>query len=143
MTTNTTKKFDLNAYLLDSKNIKSDFRKFAKTAELIRGLLPMLDGGSPAVVELRRLLNSLPRQVKVIECANGLRMSVQASQTHYCTPRNSTGPWVEVEVGYPSSPVQELKEYAENDYELTNTVYAYVPVGLVEQIVEENGGLHE
>ena len=30
---------------------------------------------------------------------NGGTISVQASDTHYCTPRNNEGPWTEFETG--------------------------------------------
>lgn len=81
------------------------------------------------------------RQVKPITCASGLSFSAQASSTHYCTPRNSTGPWVAVEIGFPSQRVEELLEYAENPNDPTDTVYGYVPVELVEKIVMNHGGL--
>ncbi len=32
---------------------------------------------------------------------NGGTISVQASETHYCTPRDNTGPWTEFETGHP------------------------------------------
>jgi hypothetical protein len=31
---------------------------------------------------------------------NGATISVQASETHYCTPRNNEGPWAEFETGH-------------------------------------------
>lgn len=38
-----------------------------------------------------------------ITCKDGIHLSVQASDGHYCSPRrNGTGPYFEVEVGYPS-----------------------------------------
>jgi hypothetical protein len=40
---------------------------------------------------------------KRIYCKDGYNLSVQASATHYCSPREDFGPWYEVEVGYPSA----------------------------------------
>jgi hypothetical protein len=78
---------------------------------------------------------------KQITCKSGLKMSVQASFSHYCTPRNDDGPYQEVEVGFPSVKVDDLMEYAEDARRPTDTVYAHVPTTLVEQIVNDNGGL--
>jgi hypothetical protein len=46
-----------------------------------------------------------------------------------------------VEVGFPSVKVDALMEYVEDASRPTDTVYAYVPTTLVEQIVNDNGGL--
>lgn len=109
-------KFDLNAYLLDPEKLKEDFKS------------PMARAGGF-------------RQVQEILCADGLRLSVQASFTHYCAPRDSVGPWTHVEVGYPSQSVPELLEYADEPDYPTGTVYGYVPVAVIEEIVEKHGGL--
>lgn len=74
-------------------------------------------------------------------CADGLTLSAQASVSHYCTPRNGAGPWVAVEVGYPSERVEELMEYAENPDEPTDTVYGWVPVEVVESVINNHGGI--
>lgn len=79
--------------------------------------------------------------VKKITCKSGLTMSVQASFSHYCSPRNNDGPYQQVEVGFPSVKVDSLMEYVEDASRPTDTVYAHVPTTLVEQIVNDNGGL--
>lgn len=89
----------------------------------------------------RSMLQDMLRQVRPIKCADGLELSVQASCTHYCTPRDSVGPWVAVEVGFPSERVEELMEYAENPNEPTDTVYGWVPVEVVEAVIEKHGGI--
>lgn len=81
------------------------------------------------------------RLCKQVTCQNGLNLSVQASFTHYCEPRNDEGPYTHVEVGYPNRKVEALMEYAESPTRPTDTVYAFVPVALVEQVILENGGL--
>lgn len=83
------------------------------------------------------------RQVRPIKCADGLELSVQASVTHYCSPRNGIGPWTAVEIGYPSERVEEFMEYAENPDEPTDTVYGRVPVEVVEAVIEKHGGIVE
>lgn len=83
------------------------------------------------------------RQVRSIKCADGLELSVQASVSHYCSPRNGVGPWTAVEIGFPSERVEELMAYADNPDEPTNTVYGWVPVEVVEAVIEKHGGIVE
>lgn len=82
-------------------------------------------------------LNLAPR----IKCADGLHMSVQASRTHYCSPREDHGGWYEVEVGFPSRQVAAFKQYAEDPKRLTKTVYGWVPLLVVAQVIAEHGGI--
>jgi len=78
------------------------------------------------------------------ECADGWSVSIQGNTDgHYCQPRNteySGVPW-EVELGYPSAEEPELIEYAEDKDRPTDTVYAYVPIYVLEDIVERHGGI--
>lgn len=86
----------------------------------------------------RRYLDRIPE----IACADGLRMSVQTSYSHYCQPRDSMGPWWAVEVGFPSQRIEELMPYIDGENsEPTDTVYGYVPITLVGEIVAAHGGL--
>jgi hypothetical protein len=68
-----------------------------------------------------------PYQMKslypAIKMKSGLEMSVQASRTHYCTPRSDFGPYDRVEVGFPNRVVGELLIYQE----LPPKVYSYLP----------------
>ena len=75
-----------------------------------------------------------------IECNDGFQMSVQASAYHYCSPRESTGPYFKVEVGFPSEEEPLLMEWAEDADDPTRTVYGWVPVEIVEQVVNKHGG---
>lgn len=74
-----------------------------------------------------------------ITCQSGLSMSVQASHFHYCSPRDDAGPYSHVEIGFPNRTIQAFLPYAENSAVPTDTVYAYVPVEIVEAILAENG----
>lgn len=81
-----------------------------------------------------------------IECADGASLSVQASRTHYCQPRDSRGPWYEVEVGYVENAEvpDSWREYADTgpddeDWRASD-VYGYVPVDLVRAFIESHGG---
>ena len=43
------------------------------------------------------------RKFKQVICADGFSMSVQASETHYCSPRETGAErYTAVEIGYPS-----------------------------------------
>lgn len=61
---------------------------------------------------------------RLIVCRDGFSLSVQASHTHYCSPKNDTGPWTTVEVGYPSAPPELIQEFAEDGKRPTKTVYS-------------------
>lgn len=77
-----------------------------------------------------------------IKCADGLEFSMQASCNHYCTPRDSLGPWAAVEIGFPSRRVEEFMEYIDGtDSDPTDTVYGYVPLATVAAAVDAAGGL--
>lgn len=79
-------------------------------------------------------------RVPSIQCADGLSMSVQASAYHYCSPRESRGPWWAVEVGFPSRKVEEIHDHAEDPSSPTETVYGYVPIEKVAQAIIAAGG---
>lgn len=79
--------------------------------------------------------------VPKIKCADGFAMSVQASAAHYCSPRDSEGPWDSVEIGYPTERVESFMPYIDGeDSEPTGTVYGYVPLTIVAQAIIDHGG---
>lgn len=77
-----------------------------------------------------------------IVCADGFTISVQASYFHYCEPRTNSGPWETVECGYPSAhPGEDFVEYAEDMDNPLDTVYGYVPVDVVQALIDFHGGI--
>jgi len=79
---------------------------------------------------------------KGIQCADGFTVSLQASKYHYCYPReDDCVEYYEVEIGFPSEVEELWLEYAEQPEEPTGTVYGYVPVELVLQVLNEHGGV--
>lgn len=76
-----------------------------------------------------------------IECKDGFSMSVQASDTHYCEPREKWPPYWSFEVGFPSQMEEALMEYAENPENPTGSVYGYVPASVLEEIIVKHGGI--
>lgn len=80
-------------------------------------------------------------------CADGVSLSIQASEYNYCSPRQRLQrPWNEytlVEVGYiydkenqPFSPPDNWREYQDGD----SQVWGYVPVSVVEEFIAAHGG---
>jgi len=78
--------------------------------------------------------------VPAIECADGFHISVQAHYGAYSTPRTNFGPWSNVECGFPSAPVPELTEWQDGSGDQTQSVYGYVPIDVVEKLIESHGG---
>lgn len=77
-----------------------------------------------------------------IVCRTGLEMSVQASEFHYCSPRENNQPhYGTVEIGFPSHHIHLLNRWCEDDAKPTETVYGYVPVEVVNIIIAANGGI--
>lgn len=80
--------------------------------------------------------------VPQIVCADGFTISVQASKTHYCRPRiDDATYYTEVECGFPSSVPEFIQKYAKDYTSLTDTVYPYTPVELVNKLIDLHGGL--
>lgn len=76
------------------------------------------------------------------KCADGFEVSIQASEFHYSAPRDNSGQYWEVELGFPNmEPTEEVAQYAEDKNDLTGTVYGYVPIELVDAMLEAHGGL--
>ena len=75
-------------------------------------------------------------------CNDGYSISVQASEFHYCSPRlNGLQDYESVELGYPSAEDELINEYAEDALDYTGTVYGYVPIEVVEKLIEKHGGI--
>ena len=74
-------------------------------------------------------------------CNDGFSISVQASSFHYCKPRlDGIQDYESVELGFPNMEDELINEYAEDD-NYTETVYGYVPIEVVERLIEKHGGI--
>jgi len=79
---------------------------------------------------------------KRIVCNDGFSMSVQANEYAYCSPRvTGLGFYDEYEVGFPSREEPLLTPFAENPGNLTGTVYGYVPVAAIVEVIAKHGGV--
>ena len=79
-----------------------------------------------------------------IVCKDGDSVSVQASGVHYCKHRvDGEDKYESVERGFPNREDPLINDYAEDDGDLTRTVYGYVPVEVVNELIEKHGGIVE
>lgn len=70
-------------------------------------------------------------------------MSVQASHSHYCSPRTTIYSkhsfyYSKMEVGFPSEVEELLLPFAENKENPTKTVYPYVPIAIIENVIAKH-----
>jgi hypothetical protein len=81
-----------------------------------------------------------------LEHEDGTVLSIQASATHYCEPRETTDVanynWYEsFEIGFPSKVIEEILEYAEEPETPTDTVYSCVPKEVIRELIDTRGGV--
>lgn len=75
---------------------------------------------------------------------SGLELSIQASQFHYCHPRLDEAEFYsQVEVGFPPYELEPLLPYAEDRDHPCDTVYGWVPVEIINALIEFHGGIDE
>lgn len=106
----------------------------------------MRDWVNELLVGHKHILKEHPEMGSImprIHCKDGYNVSIQANYGAYCEPRidDSTDGYTKVELGYPSSIDEEFKPYAESAFDWSNTVYAYVPVDIVNKVIERHGGI--
>ena len=82
----------------------------------------------------------LPR----VYCKDGFSISIQICKSSYSGSENGIRKfgidWQLVEWGFPSQPIDGEK-YMSEDSETTTSVGGYVPVELMEEVIEEHGGI--
>jgi hypothetical protein len=78
-----------------------------------------------------------------VVCKDGFKMSVQAGQSLYSSPRDVADSYKEAEVGFPSTEESLLTSYAENEENLCGTVYGYVPCAVIDAVIVRHGGIDE
>lgn len=74
-----------------------------------------------------------------IVCVDGTSLSVQASESHYCSPRVTGSPYyTQVEIGFPSNEdAKEAFDFGGED------VAGYVPIEDVARYIIAHGGIAE
>lgn len=75
-------------------------------------------------------------------CKSGWGVSVQAQKSNYCTPRETGAKaYTHVELGFPTAPEPLIAGFADQPDNPTETVYGYVPVGIVQAVIVKHGGI--
>jgi hypothetical protein len=77
-----------------------------------------------------------------IVCMDGFKMSVQGNEMAYSIPRKTGPQFSAMEIGFPSEPEDLIITYADNPADPTGTVYGYIPMKLIEQVVLKHGGIN-
>ncbi len=83
-----------------------------------------------------------PHCVPAIYFKRGGRMSIQASEGHYCSPKSDTGPYTMVEVlvlGRTKAPKSFGKP--REKFEDGARLFTFVPVSAVNEEIERRGGI--
>ena len=81
---------------------------------------------------------------KTVVCADGFTMSVQAHDGAYCDPRHDAArKYALVEIGFPSAEEALIMPWCEDNSKPTDTVYGYVPVDVVTNVIVKHGGMVE
>ena len=76
-----------------------------------------------------------------VVCKDGFTVSVQASSTAYCNPRKDAAErYTSVELGFPSADDDLIAKWAEDPDHPCDTVYAWVPVEIVNLLIAKHGG---
>ena len=72
-------------------------------------------------------------------CFGDLKLSIQASEYHYCSPRKDCDYYYEVEVGFPNFDFSEefIHRYADDIDNPQDTVYGYVPINILSKEISE------
>lgn len=88
-------------------------------------------------------LVEVPMTTKRLICRDGFGISVQANEFRYCVPQeNCAWPYSYVELCYPRWIDPLIFAYAD-DPGTTETFYPYVPIELVNKLIEKHGGINE
>lgn len=96
-------------------------------------------------MEESRFTQSHPTNCKALILMDGTELSIQASNFHYCSPRQDLpyNQYTEFEIGFPSRVIPEIMEWVEDSSDPTGTVYACVPKSVIEDFIAKAGGVKD
>ena len=118
-------------------NMKTSINEFIKNNLKVK----VLYEGEDSLMKHMMTSSRLPH----IVCSDGFEMSVQVGYSLYSEPKKVAKRYSKVEVGYPSDHEPLIEKWAENLFEdmpdFTDTVYPYVPVKVVNQVLKKHGGI--
>lgn len=78
-----------------------------------------------------------------VVCRDGFSVSIQADKHRCCEPRGNKfdGSYTHVELISSSKADDLISEYAVDKKNPTDTVYPYVPIRIVDKLLEKHGGI--
>lgn len=78
-----------------------------------------------------------------LHCKDGFSIHISAGEEFYCSPRENRkdGAYQTVEGGLPNQCEELLLPYAEEPDLPTETVYAYVPIEIMDKVIQNHGWL--
>jgi len=122
-------------------NIKTSINEFIKNNLKVTNLAKSKDPLMNHMLTSSRLPH--------IVCSDGFTMSVQVGYSLYSEPKKVAKRYSAVEIGYPSDHEPLIEKYAETFFkedemdvtDYTDTVYPYVPVKIVNQVLKKHGGI--
>lgn len=149
-----------------SNNIQSPFLRLPKESiemeDLYLGMGPGAVEPSQEKITLEEFLEATNRynpqyllpvsiyqdERPIVVCNDGFRLSIQASKYHLCTPlKNNRTDYTTFELSMLSEEIPELEEFKIYDNGPLNRfdtqTYGFVPREIVEEILEEHGGINK
>lgn len=121
----------INEFILKYRDIRvlKDYRGTKMEKQFENGLM-------------RRIMNPY------VICNDDFEFSCQASYTHYSDPKGLANEYSKVEIGFPSLNDTLIAKYREDygwedECGLSNPVYPYVPVKVVNELIAFHGGINE
>lgn len=121
--------------------VNTFFHKFYPPGDVLRNAerdVEYMCGSYMTRIRIDGFTNIFPR----MECADGFSMSVQGHYGGYSTPRDDFAEsYSLVEVGFPSAVEDLLMPYCGDADNPTETVYGYVPISVIEEVISKHGGL--
>lgn len=79
-----------------------------------------------------------------IVCIDGFKMSVQGHEMTYSIPKKVGTEFEAMEIGFPSVQEDLIIEFIDRPgHEPTQSVYGFIPISLIEQVIEKHGGIDE
>ena len=95
---------------------------------------------SKEVENARKETGRMTIKRKGLVCGDGLSLSVQASELHYCEPQEIVENYLSVEVYSHGETVKELEELG---YHMEDEVYRFVNVDDLTEVIQVHGGIKE
>ena len=113
-------------------------------------LIGNLNGCKRTQMSMEETYNSTHFLLPRIHCKDGFTISIQVNKGNYCASENGLytfgTDWKLVEWGFPSEHIDAKKYNAENyleeeEIDTTQTVGGYVEIELMDQLLQEHGGI--